>query len=125
MPNNIVKTGQAANFQWGLPGGVNITTYGRVVSFRSARGSEKEPLKDKDGCTDGMVYFDMHDDGTLQAIIPANNSTSAQIAQTVQINGNTYHIEGFDENWTSGAWAKVTLTLPHSDGIAVGSGSGT
>jgi hypothetical protein len=119
----ITQTGQAASFQWGLPNGVNITTYGRVTSFWSGRATEKEPLKDKDGCTDGMVYYDMRDEGTLEAIIPAGGVSSAQIAQTVQVGGNTYHIEGCEQNWTAGAWAKVTLTLTHYDGIAVGSGS--
>ena len=125
MPSNITTTGQAATFVWGLPSGVNITTYGRMQSFRSARESEKEPLKDNLGNTDGMVYYDMKDGGTLEAILPTTAISSLAIAETVTIDGIRYHIEGFEKNWTSGAWAKITLTLTHYDGIAVGSGSGT
>lgn len=126
MPaSNVIAKGAAVNFRWGLPDGVNITTYGRVQSFRSARTSEKEPLKDKDGNTDGMVYYDLRKGGTLEAIIPSAGLSSAEIAGTVQINGDTYLIEEFEQNWTAGAWAKVTLNLNHYDGIAVGSGSGT
>ena len=125
MPDNLAKTGQATNFQWGLPNGLASSTYGRVVSFRSARATEKEPLKDKDGNTDGMVYYDMRDEGTLECIIPTSATATASIAQTVQVNGNTYHIEGYERNWAAGGWAKITLNLTHYDGIAVGSGSGS
>lgn len=123
--SNVIAKGAAANFCWGLPSGVNISTYGRVQSFRAARTSEKEPLKDKDGNTDGMVYYDLRKGGTLEAIIPSAGLSSAEIAGNVQINGDTYLIEEFEQNWVAGAWAKVTLTLNHYDGIAVGSGSGS
>lgn len=126
MPaSNVIAKGAAVNFRWGLPDGVNITTYGRVQSFRSARGSEKEPLKDANGNTDGMIYYDLRTGGTLEAIIPAAGLGSAEIADSVQINGDTYLIEEFDQNWVSGAWAKVTLNLNHYDGIAVGGSSST
>lgn len=126
MPaNNIATTGQAANFQWGLPNGIVATTYGRVQSVRAARESEKEPLKDGLGNTDGMVYYDMRKGGTVEAIIPSTGVPSAEIAETVTINGDNYYIEGFEVNWTSGAWAKITLTLTHYDGIAIGSNSST
>jgi hypothetical protein len=126
MPTpNVIKQGQAANFVWGLPNNVNITTYGRVQSFRRGRKSEKEPLKTAEGNTDGMVFYDMNDSGSLEAIIPSADRASVEIANTVQIAGITFTIDEFEENWTSGAWAKVTLTLSHYDGIAIASGSGT
>lgn len=125
MPNNIEKVGQAANFVWGLPSGVNITTYGRVQSFRSARTSEKEPLKNGDGNTDGVVYYDMGKDGTLEAIIPTSNLGTTEIATTVQIDSDTYLIEGCEKNWTAGAWSKISLTLRHYDNLAIGGGSST
>ncbi len=118
MPSNTIKKGQAANFVWGLPNNVNITTYGRVQSFRAARTSEKEPLKDGDGNTDGVIYYDLGNDGTLEAIIPSAGLDSIEIAQTVQVAGITFLIEGFERNWTAGAWAKVTLTLHRYDLIA-------
>ena len=126
MPSqNITTTGQAANFVWGLPSGVNVTTYGRVQSFRAARTSEKEPLKDANGNTDGVVYYDFGTDGTLEAILPNANLPTLEIAVDVTIDGDRYHIEGFEKNWTAGGWAKITLTLKHYDGIAAGSSSGS
>lgn len=118
MPSNIIKKGQAANFVWGLPSGVNITSHGRVQSFREADTTEKEPLKDADGNTDGVVYYDMGKDGTLEAIIPASNLGDAGIAAELTVNGTRYLIEGCEKNWTAGAWAKITLTLRHYDNLA-------
>jgi len=127
MPStsNIIKKGQAANFVWGLPNGVNITTYGRVQSFRSAATSEKEPLKDGDGNTDGVIYYDLGKDGTLEAIIPTSNLGSTEIAAEVTIDGNRYLIEGCEKNWTAGAWAKITLTLHYYANIAIAGGTST
>ncbi len=119
--SNVIKKGQADNFVWGLPDNVNITTYGRVQSFRDARTSEKEQLKDHEGNTDGVVYYDLGKDGTLEAIIPAAGLASVEIANTVQVGGNSFLLEGFDKNWTAGGWAKVTLTLRKYDHLAVGS----
>ena len=106
-----IKKGQAANFVWGLPDGVNISGYGRVQSFDTNRTSDKEPLPDANGETDGMVYYNLRDEGTLEAIIPTSNLSSVEIATSVSINNKTYLIEGCKQNWTRGSWAKVTLTL--------------
>ena len=113
-----IKKGQAANFVWGLPDGVNISGYGRVQSFDTNRPSDKEPLPDANGETDGMVYYNLRDEGTLEAIIPASNLSSVEIATSVTINGKSYLIEGCKQNWTRGAWAKVTLTLTAYPAIA-------
>lgn len=106
-----IKKGQAANFVWGLSDGVNISTYGRVLSFDTNRTSDKEPLPDANGETDGMVYYNLRDEGTLEAIIPTSGLSGLEIATTASINNKTYLIEGFKQNWTRGAWAKVTITL--------------
>ena len=118
---NIHKVGQAANFVWGLPNDVNITTYGRVQSFRSNRTSDKEQLKDGEGNTDGVIYYDKRREGSLEAILPTAAIPSLEIANNVAINGDRYYIEGYEKNWTAGAWAKVTLTLNSYDGVAAGS----
>ena len=113
-----IKKGQAANFVWGLPDGVNISGYGRVQAFDTNRTSDKEPLPDANGETDGMVYYNLRDEGTLEAIIPTSNLSSVEIATSVTINGKSYLIEGCKETWTRGAWAKVTLTLTAYPAIA-------
>ena len=127
MPSNdtIIKKGQAANFVWGLPNNVNITSHGRVRSFREAGTTEKEPLKDKDGNTDGVIYYDLGKDGTLEAIIPTGNLGATEIAEDVTINGTRFLIEGCEKNWTSGDWAKITLTLRYYKALAVTGGSST
>lgn len=107
----MAKKGAAASFVWGLPGGINITTYGRVQSFSDNRTSDKEPLPDSNGETDGVVYYNHRNEATLEAIIKATDFPSVEIAGTVTVNSITYLIEGVQKNWTAGAWAKVTLTL--------------
>lgn len=112
----MTKKGAAANFVWGLPSGINITTYGRVQTFGDDRASDKEPLPNADGETDGIVYYNHRNEGTLEAIIKANDFPTVEIADTVSITtaGSTatvYLIEGVKKNWTAGAWAKITLTL--------------
>lgn len=107
----ITKTGNAANFVWGLPDGVNISTYGRVQSFSDKRAASKEPLHDSNGETDGAVYYDHRNDGTLECIIPASITGTCEIATSVTIDGRTYFIEECTKNWSAGAWAKITLTL--------------
>ena len=107
----MTKTGSAANFVWGLPQGVNIATYGRVVSFSSNRTSDKEPLPDENGETDGVVYYNHRNEGTLEAIIKSSSMPTVEIAQSVTIDSVTYIIESFIKNWERGAWAKITLTV--------------
>ena len=107
----ITKTGAAANFVWGLPDGVNIATYGRVANFSSNRTSDKEPLPDANGETDGVVYYNHRNEGTLEALIKVSSMPTVEIAQAVTIDGVTYTIESFNKNWERGAWAKITLTL--------------
>ncbi len=111
MATAMTKTGAAANFVWGLPDGVNITTYGRVQSFSDNRTSDKEPLPDANGETDGVVYYNHRNEATMEAIIKTANLADAEIAASVTVNGTTYTIEGCTKNWTKGAWAKITLTL--------------
>lgn len=107
----MTKKGAAANFVWGLPSGVNITTYGRLQSFDDNRTSDKEALPDANGETDGVIYYNHRNEGTLEAIIPVAGLSNVEIADTVTINNTSYHIEGCKRNWTAGGWAKVTLTL--------------
>ncbi len=117
MATAMTKTGAAANFVWGLPDGVNITTYGRLQSFSDNRASDKEPLPDANGETDGVVYYNHRNEGTLEAIIPVSGLASIEIATTVSItlpgdsSATVYHIENCQRNWEKGAWAKITLTL--------------
>lgn len=105
------KKGAAANFVWGLPDGVNVTTFGRVTSFSDKRGASKEPLHNADGETDGVIYYNHRNDGTLECIIPSSNLGTCEIATSVTIDGRAYFIEEVTKNWTSGAWAKITITL--------------
>ena len=127
----MTKTGAAANFVWGLPNGVNITTYGRVQSFSDNRTSDKEPLPDGNGETDGVVYYNHRNEGTLEAIIPVSGLSSVEIAETVSItlpgdeSATVYNIEGCQRNWTAGAWAKVTLTLVKYQMLTASSGTST
>lgn len=107
----MIKKGAAANFVWGLPSGINIETYGRVQSFGDNRASDKETLPNGDGEIDGVIYYNHRNEGTLEAIIKANDFPTVEIADSVTINSVAYLIEGVQKNWTAGAWAKVTLTL--------------
>lgn len=109
--SDMIKKGAAANFVWGLPSGINIATYGRVQSFSDNRTSDKEPLPDANGETDGVVYYNHRNEGSLEAIIKASDFPTVEIADSVTINSVAYLIEGVQKNWTAGAWAKVTLTL--------------
>ncbi len=111
MATAMTKTGAAANFVWGLPDGVNITGYGRVQSFSDNRTSDKEPLPDANGETDGVVYYNHRNEATLEAIIPVSSLADAEIAASVTVNGTAYTIEGYTKNWEKGAWAKITLNL--------------
>lgn len=112
----MTKKGSAANFVWGLPSGINISTYGRIQSFSDNRTSDKELLPDSNGETDGVIYYNHRNEATLEAIIPTSGLPNVEIAETVSIttsgsSATVYLIEGCQRNWTSGAWAKVTLTL--------------
>ena len=123
----MTKTGAATNFVWGLPSGVNITTYGRVRSFSDNRTSDKEPLPDANGETDGVVYYNHRNEGSLEAIIKASDMPTVEVADSVSINSVVYTIESFTKNWEAGGWAKITLTLVKYQMIAatVSSGTGT
>lgn len=112
----LIKKGEAANYQWGIPSGV-VTVSGRITDIRKTRSIDQEELQDENGETDGVIFLDKKSSAQVDMIIPSS-FTDVELASSITVDGDVGFITNVEKQWERRGYAKVTLTISGWDLIS-------
>ena len=97
---------------WGTSSaGAGLAAFGKVLSATSKSGGELHEQKDEDGQTYSVVFFNDHEEISVEVLTKATAVKPARGAALTIVGVNGALVTDCEDKWTAGDTKKMSISL--------------